>query len=252
MNLLSLLQHKFHAALTGIVPDPVPYAGLVKSAQRTGHGDYQANCAMPLAKVLGRKPRDVAEEIIRRLDLGDVLEPPEVAGPGFINLRVKHDWLAKQLQAAAADDRLGVSRAANPRTYVVDFSSPNVAKPLHVGHLRSTIIGDALARLLRFLGHRVITDNHLGDWGTQFGMLLYGYKNYRDDAALKADPVRELVRLYIQVRELTKGAEDDEDQPVDPVAKQHLDACRAETAKLQAGDPENVGLWEQFVRRSIT
>src|SRR5205823_8029795 len=119
MNLQHLLQSKFAAALARLVPDPAPYAALVRPAQRPEHGDYQANCAMPLAKVLGRKPRDVAEEIIRRLDLGDVLEPPEVAGPGFINLRVKHDWLAKQLQAAAADDRLGVSRAANPRTYVV-------------------------------------------------------------------------------------------------------------------------------------
>jgi arginyl-tRNA synthetase len=247
MNLLAVLQQKLHAALTALVPDPGPYAGLVKPVQRAEHGDYQANCAMPLAKVIGRKPPDVAEEIARRLDLGDMLEPPDVAGPGFINLRFKSDWLAAQLRAIAADDRLGVSRASTPRTYVIDYSSPNVAKPLHVGHLRSTIIGDALTRLLRFLGHHVITDNHLGDWGTQFGMLLYGYKYFRDDAALKADPIRELVRIYVQVRELTKGAEDDEDQPVDPVAKQHLDACRAETAKLQAGDAENVALWRQFV-----
>jgi arginyl-tRNA synthetase len=247
MNLLTLLQYKLHASLTGLVPDPAPYAGMVKPAQRAEHGDYQANCAMPLAKVLDRKPRDVAEEIVRRLELGDMLESPEVAGPGFINLRFKSDWLARQLQATAADDRLGVLRTANPRTYVIDYSSPNVAKPLHVGHLRSTIIGDALTRLLRFLGHRVVTDNHLGDWGTQFGMLLYGYKNFRDDAELKVNPIRELVRIYVHVRDLTKGAEEDEDQPVDPVAKQHLDACRAETAKLQAGDSENVALWKQFV-----
>jgi arginyl-tRNA synthetase len=251
MNLHSLLQQKFAAALTGLVPDPAPYAGLVKPAARPEHGDYQANCAMPLGKVLGRKPREVAEEIVGRLDLGDMLEPPEVAGPGFINLRIKSELLAQQLRAAASDERLGVSPTDTPRTYVIDFSSPNVAKPLHVGHLRSTIIGEALTRLLRFLGHHVITDNHLGDWGTQFGMLLYGYKHFRDEAALKVDPVRELVRIYIQVRELTKGAEDDEDQPVDPVAKQHLDACRAETAKLQAGDPENVSLWEHFVRWSM-
>jgi arginyl-tRNA synthetase len=247
MNPVALLQQYLYTALTGLVPDPGPYAGLVKPAQRAEHGDYQANCAMPLAKVLGRKPRDLAEEIVRRLNLGDMLELPEVAGPGFINVRFKSDWLAKQLQAAAGDDRLGVARVDKPRTYVIDYSSPNVAKPLHVGHLRSTIIGDALTRLLRFFGHHVITDNHLGDWGTQFGMLLYGYKNFRDEAALKADPIRELVRIYVHVRELTKGAEEDEDQPVDPVAKQHLDACRAETAKLQAGDTENMQLWRQFV-----
>jgi arginyl-tRNA synthetase len=252
MNLLTLLQQKFHAALTGLVPDPAPYAGLVKPAQRAEHGDYQANCAMPLGKALGRKPREVAEEIVRRLDLGDMLEPPEVAGPGFINLHLKSDWLAKQLQAAAADDRLGVPPAADLRTYVIDFSSPNVAKPLHVGHLRSTIIGDALARLLRFLGHTVITDNHLGDWGTQFGMLLYGYKHFRDEAALRTDPVREMVRLYLLVRQLTKGQEDDEGDVVrTPEEAAHYAKCLEETARLQAGDPENVALWKQFIPWSM-
>jgi arginyl-tRNA synthetase len=252
MNLLALLQAKFRAALAGLVPDPAPYAALVKPAQRAEHGDYQANCAMPLAKALNRKPREVADEIVRRLELGDLLEPPEVAGPGFINLRIKANWIAKQLRAAEADERLGVSPVATPRTFVIDFSSPNVAKPLHVGHLRSTIIGDALTRLLRFLGHRVVTDNHLGDWGTQFGMLLYGYKNYRDDVALKADPVREMVRLYLLVRGLTKGREDDEGEVTrSPEEAAHYAKCLEETAKLQAGDPENVALWKQFIPWSM-
>src|SRR4051794_18108718 len=117
MNLLSLLQRKIHDALTGMVAEPAEYAGLVKPSTRPGHGDYQANCAMPLGKVLGRPPRQVADEIVKRLDLGDVLEPPEVAGPGFINLRIKADWIAKQLRAAAADERLGVARNDEPRTY---------------------------------------------------------------------------------------------------------------------------------------
>jgi arginyl-tRNA synthetase len=252
MNLQNLLQRQVHDALTGLVPDPAEYAALIKPAQRGEHGDYQANCAMPLGKLLGKPPRKVAEEIVGRLDLGDVLGPPEVAGPGFINLRIKTDWIAEQLRLAAADDRLGVSLADKPRTFVIDFSSPNVAKPLHVGHLRSTIIGDALVRLLRFLGHRVITDNHLGDWGTQFGMLLYGYKHFRDDAALATDPVREMVRLYLVVRQLTKGAEDDEGEVVrSPEEGAHYAKCLEETAKLQAGDPENVALWKQFIPWSM-
>ena len=142
--------------------------------------------------------------------------------------------------------------AAKAKTFVIDLSGPNVAKPLHVGHLRSTIIGDALTKILRFLGHRVITDNHLGDWGTQFGMLLYGYKNFRDDALLQADPVREMVRLYLVVRGLTKGTEDDEgDVKRSPEEAAHYAKCLEETAKLQAGDPENVALWKQFIPWSM-
>lgn len=242
MNVVQLLQRQFQHALTGLVDEPAQYAALVKPAQDPKHGDYQANCAMPLAKVLGKQPRAVAQEIVSRLQLGDLLDQPEIAGPGFINLRLRTDWLAAQLGAMARDDRLGVSRPESPRTYVIDYSSPNVAKPMHVGHLRSTIIGDALARLFRFLGHKVVTDNHLGDWGTQFGILLYGYKHFRDEAALQADPVREMTRLYVHVRSLMKAAEDVEDA-ADPVAE----AARHETAKLHGGDPENVALWKQFM-----
>jgi arginyl-tRNA synthetase len=251
VNIQNLLQQKFSAALAGLTDDAPKYAELVKPAANPEFGDYQANCAMPLGKVLGKKPRDIATEIVKRLELGDMLEKPEIAGPGFINLRLKTEWLAEQLQTIAHDDRLGVSRV-EPKTIVIDYSSPNVAKPLHVGHLRSTIIGDALAKLLRFLGHNVITDNHLGDWGTQFGMLLYGYKNFRDEAALKADPVREMVRLYLHVRQLTKGTEDDEGDVVrSPEEAAHYAKCLEETAKLQAGDPENVALWKQFIPWSM-
>jgi arginyl-tRNA synthetase len=242
MNVLHLLQEKFWQALTGLVADPGPYVALVRPSQDARHGDYQANCAMPLAKVLGKKPRDIAADIVQRLPLGDELEPPEIAGPGFINLRLHSDWLAAQVRQVAADPRLGVPRAEPVRRFVIDFSSPNVAKPMHVGHLRSTIIGDSLARLLRFLGHEVITDNHLGDWGTQFGMLLYGYKHYRNEEALRADPVREMSRLYVLVRQLSAGA-DEEEGAANPVAE----ACRQETAKLHGGDPENVRLWQQFM-----
>jgi arginyl-tRNA synthetase len=242
MNLLQLLQQKLHDALTGLIADPAPYAAMVKPTQDARYGDYQANCAMSLKKIVGQEPRAVAQTIKDRLDLGDMLEEPEIAGPGFINIRLRPDWLAAQIQKVAPDDWLGVDKASPTRTFVIDYSSPNVAKPMHVGHLRSTIIGDALKRLLRFLGHTVIADNHLGDWGTQFGILLYGYKHFRDEAALKADPVRELARLYIHVRGLMKTGED-EDDAVDPIA----DAARQETAKLHAGDPENLRLWQMFM-----
>ncbi|HEX5273366.1 MAG TPA: arginine--tRNA ligase [Gemmataceae bacterium] len=241
MNVLTKLQAAFREALAGLADDPAPYVAMVKPTADARHGDYQANCAMSLAKALKRKPPEVAREIIDRLPLGDWLQKPEIAGPGFINVRLRDDWLARQLRAVASDERLGVEAASPARTYVVDYSSPNVAKPMHVGHLRSTIIGDALARLLRFLGHAVITDNHLGDWGTQFGILLYGYKHFLNKEAFEADPVRELARLYVHVRGLMKGG--DEEDAVDPVAE----ACRQETAKLHAGDPENVRLWQTFM-----
>ena len=238
-----------------MVPDVEPAVAMIRPTQDAKHGDYQANCAMSLAKALGKKPRDIAQEIVNRLDLGDLLEKPEIAGPGFINLRLQSGWLAKQLQAIAADDRLGVVKYSPlapggrgvggegeaAKTYVIDYSSPNVAKPLHVGHLRSTIIGDAITRLLRFLGHTVITDNHLGDWGTQFGILLYGYKNLLDKTSYSKDPIRELSRIYIEVRKLIGN--EDEDEARNPIA----DACRAETAKLHHGDPENVALWQEFM-----
>ncbi len=257
MHLLHLLRNRFAAALAGLVDDASPYVAMVKPSRDPKFGDYQANCAMPLAKVLKKKPPEIAKELIGRLELGDVLEPPEIAGPGFINLRFKKEWLAEAVRGLAADERLGVSPVASPKTFVIDYSSPNVAKPMHVGHLRSTIIGDSLVRLLRFLGHRVITDNHLGDWGTQFGMLIHGYKHYRDEAALKADPVRELVRLYILVRNQTKAAEQEDDDGEDEkkrytpegvaAAERVLEACRQETAKLHAGDPENVRLWKMMI-----
>jgi arginyl-tRNA synthetase len=247
MNVLALLQRKLQEALTGLAADPAAYAGMLKPAQDPRFGDYQANCAMPLAKQLGQKPPEVARAIVKRLQLGDMLEPPAVAGPGFINLKLRDEWLARQVRLMAEGDRLGVAPVQTPRTFVVDFSSPNVAKPMHVGHLRSTIIGDALARLLRFLGHRVVTDNHLGDWGTQFGILLYGYKHFLDAEAFAADPVGELARLYVhvrkQIKKIVNEQGEEEEDPNDPIAQ----AARAETAKLHAGDADNLQLWRQFM-----
>jgi len=246
MNLLVEVRKLFEPILAELVPErsELPrFLDMIKPSQDAKNGDYQANLAMPLAKPLGKKPQDLAKEIIAKLPANDLIESAVVAGPGFINLKLQSDWLAKRVQSLASDDRLGVVPASTPLRFVIDLSGPNVAKPLHVGHLRSTIIGDALVRLLRYLGHTVIGDNHLGDWGTQFGILIYGYKNHRDDAAFQADPVRELARLYIHVRNLAKIVDEDDEAGAGDV----MDSCRKETAKLHAGDPENVALWKSFM-----
>jgi arginyl-tRNA synthetase len=203
MNLLSLIRQRFAPALQELVADAAPLLEMIRPAQDARFGDFQANFAMPLAKQLGQAPRDVARQVVERLDLTDLCEPPEIAGPGFINLRLRTHFLATQIQLIAGDDRLGYQPVAAPRHVVVDFSSPNVAKPMHVGHLRSTVIGDAICRTLRFVGHRVTSDNHIGDWGTQFGMIIYGYRHFRDQAAWQLSPVNELARLYKLVNQLS-------------------------------------------------
>jgi arginyl-tRNA synthetase len=224
MNILAELQHRFRAALAELVDDPAEFLAMIRPSGDPKFGDYQANFAMPLGKRLSRPPRDVAAEVVAKLKVDDFCDPPEVAGPGFINLRVKDAWLAEQAQRAMQSERLNVEPVAAPRTYVLDYSSPNVAKSMHVGHIRSTVIGDSLKRTLKFLGHRVISDNHIGDWGTQFGMIIYGYKHFRDEAAYQADPVTELGRLYRLVSKLVSHIE----------SKQSLPAAREQLAKQSA------------------
>ena len=235
MTLLPDLQSRFRQALATVTDQPEPWLEMIRPAQDARFGDYQANFAMGLGKQLNKKPWDLAAEVVARLDVADLCEPPQVAGPGFINLRLKDDWLVKQLTAAIHDSRLGVAPVARPRTYVIDYSAPNVAKPMHVGHIRSTVIGDALCRTLRFLGHQVISDNHVGDWGAQFGMIIYGYKHYLDAEAYRSRPVEELARLYRLVRQRS-----DEDPDI-------ARGTQAETAKLHAGDAENRRLWQEFM-----
>jgi arginyl-tRNA synthetase len=247
--------------VVAIAPEELPaLVELVRETADPKHGDYSGTMAMGLAKRAGKKPRDIAVEIIKRLDVADLFEPPgEPVGPGFINLRVRDDALARAVAAAVSDGRLGVAPVATPETIVLDYSSPNVAKPMHVGHIRSTVIGDALARILKFRGHHTITDNHLGDWGTQFGMILWGWKHCRDDAAFAADPTGELGRLYRLVRKVADAKPDElaADPEAAALAARFPEAGRevlAETAKLHEGDPENRRLWEQFMpacRREI-
>lgn len=202
MSILRELKRRFQDVLCAWVEDPTELLEMIRPSQEARFGDYQANLAMPLGKKLGRPPRAMAAELARRLDVADMCETPEIAGPGFINFRLRDTWLAEQLSRAVADLRLGVPLVSVPRTYVIDYSAPNVAKPMHVGHIRSTVIGDCLCRMLRFMGHCVTSDNHIGDWGTQFGMILYGYKHFLDQENYHRQPVQELARLYRLVRML--------------------------------------------------
>lgn len=230
------LQQEIEAALGvafgKVIGEEVPVS-VVPSADLR-FGDYQSNAAMVLAKSRGTNPRALAQEVIDKLDLGGMAEA-DIAGPGFINFKVDPGTFARKLAELLDDDRLGVPDMGAGRRVVVDFSAPNVAKPMHVGHIRSTILGDSLARIAAFLGYEVIRDNHIGDWGTQFGMILHGWKTSLDEAALEADPVAELLRVYREV-----NAKAGEDEKV-------LAECKAELVKLQAGDEENLRIWQQCV-----
>jgi len=207
----------------------------VQPATDARFGDFQCNDAMQASKTLRRPPRAVAEAALAALPLPPMLTRAEIAGPGFINLTVSPAWLAEQLAALAAAPRFGIPDAGQGRTVVIDYSSPNVAKPMHIGHIRSTVIGNALDRLYRALGFRVLADNHLGDWGTQFGLLIQGYRTFLDDAEREALTVEALERVYVQSYNRSKE---------DPA---WLDRCKAELVKLQQGDPENRAIWERFI-----
>jgi len=231
-----LLSARLRDALSTCVLDPA--RGEVGQAADTRFGDYQSNAAMVLAKEKKTNPRQLAAEILAKLDVSGIAQTPEVAGAGFLNFRLEDSFLSDAISQLAADPRLGIAPAAHPKKILVDFSSPNVAKPMHVGHIRSTILGDCLVRVARFLGHEVTADNHIGDWGTQFGKVIYGWKHFLDREALDKDAISELVRLY---REVTHLEETDED------IKR---TAREELVKLQAGDPENLAIWKQTVELS--
>lgn len=229
--------------LRGVVASLLPDADLgtvqVRPCPDPKFGDYQSNSLMSLAKERKRNPRQLAQEVLEKLDVTAWCETVEIAGAGFLNFRLKQSAIAETLQAAAEGKHLFYSAAAQPRTIIVDFSSPNVAKAMHVGHIRSTILGDALTRIARLLGHRVITDNHIGDWGTQFGKLIIGWKRELDEHALSADPLREMERLYKKV-----NAEFEQ-------SKEVADLARQELLKLQNGDPENLAIWERMIELSL-
>ena len=227
------LTRRLHEAMVacGLPPE----RGDVVAAADTRFGDYQTNAAMVLAKPMRANPRDLAQQLADYFECGDVCDKPEIAGPGFLNFRLRPEWVARHLAALSGDARCGVPVATHPQRVIIDFSSPNIAKPMHIGHIRSTILGDTLARTARFLGHDVVTDNHLGDWGTQFGKVLYGWKNFLERDALDRDPIGEMTRLYREVNALEQN---------DPTVHK---AAREELVKLQQGDAENRAIWQQLV-----
>src|SRR6266513_1879130 len=232
----SLLAKKLSDALARA---GLPELGELTQATDPRFGDYQSNVALVLGKQRGENPRALAEKIVAQLDVNDFSEPPAVAGAGFINFTLHQAAVEKQTLDIWRDQRLGVAETEAARRIVIDFGSPNVAKPMHVGHIRSTVLGDALARVAKFLGHEVIRDNHVGDWGTQFGMVIWGWKNLLDRQALQRNPLAEIVRVY---KETNERASRDTEVRV---------ACRQELVKLQAGDKENTDIWNECVAFSM-
>lgn len=216
-------------AVAGIDPE-------LRPATKPQFGHFQSNVALRLAKQEGRPPREVAQRIIDQLDLADIAEPPELAGPGFINLRLKADTLAAAASEQLADERVGVPQSQQPQVVVIDYSAPNVAKQMHVGHLRSTIIGDSLNRVLTSLGHKVIPQNHIGDWGTQFGLLV---------EQILEDGIDPMTLDLVSAEDLYKRAS--ERFKADP---EFADKARKRVVLLQSGDEQTLAIWRQLIEIS--
>ena len=253
LSILEQLNHRFTLVLKEIFPDSVtlPFP-LIVPATNPKFGDFQCNIALPLAKTLGEKPRAIAEKIVAAVDLSDICESLEIAGPGFINLKLTNDYLVSQVKIIQNDPRLGVEKVTEPERIIVDFSSPNIAKEMHVGHLRSTIIGDVIARILEFRGYDVLRLNHVGDWGTQFGMLITHLRdlhpemitqatdeiNYEGIKLLQLIPLGDLVSFYKQAKKRF-----DEDEEFKGRAHQAV-------VQLQSGDPESLVAWKILCEQS--
>ncbi|WP_414552453.1 arginine--tRNA ligase [Anabaena sp. CCY 0017] len=235
------LKLKLEQALVAAFGDE--YAGvdpMLVTASNPKFGDYQANVALSLSKKLGQQPRAIASAIVEKLDVSDFCETPEIAGPGFINLKLKIAYLEAQLNAIQADSRLGVPKTEAPKREIVDFSSPNIAKEMHVGHLRSTIIGDSIARILEFQGHDVLRLNHVGDWGTQFGMLITYLREVYPEALTTANAldIGDLVSFYRKAKQRF-----DEDETFQETA-------RREVVRLQAGAEDTLHAWKLLCEQS--
>ncbi|MBR5591725.1 MAG: arginine--tRNA ligase [Kiritimatiellae bacterium] len=237
MDCEGLVKQWLSAAFEAV--EPGCGGGKVVPSKDSRFGDWQCNDAMGIAKRAGKNPRALADAVIQALPLPDILEKAEVAGPGFINLTLSNRALADGVESLSNDPHLGVPQSGANEKVVIDYSSPNVAKPMHIGHIRSTVIGNAIDRILRALGYLVIADNHLGDWGTQFGILIMGYRHFLTDDERANLTVELLEKVYVQSYNATKE---------DPT---WLDACREELVKLQAGDEANLAVWKRFIEISL-
>jgi len=243
MNIRELLNEKVLNAMRACgIPAELP--ALIAPGKKAGFGDYQANCAMGAAKVMGTNPRELAGKIVAALqpELAGIADKVEIAGPGFINIDLNPVWLGQQIASAQTDSRLNIATVNTPQTVVIDYSGPNLAKEMHVGHLRSTIIGDALARLLEFQGHKVIRQNHVGDWGTQFGMLIAQLEeelNKKQEEQLGANQDGEMALKDLEVfyQQAKKHFDDDE---------AFANKARTYVVRLQSGDESMLKLWQQF------
>ncbi|MCG6214377.1 arginine--tRNA ligase [Vibrio furnissii] len=233
MNIQALINDKVSQALEA-AGAPAGSPAAVRQSAKPQFGDYQANGVMGVAKQLGTNPREFAQKVIDVLDLDGIASKTEIAGPGFINIFLSEEFLAKQADAALADERLGVAKEAQ-QTIVADYSAPNVAKEMHVGHLRSTIIGDAVVRTLEFLGHKVIRANHIGDWGTQFGMLIANLERVQQESGEVSMELSDLEAFYRESKKLY-----DEDA-------EFAERARNYVVKLQGGDAFCLDMWKKLV-----
>ena len=235
MNVLKFLDQKISAALVA-AGAPADSPAMIRQSARAQFGDYQSNGVMPVAKKLGMNPRELAQKVIDNLDLSEAANKIEIAGPGFINVFLKPEWMAEKLTGYVQDDRAGVEEAATKQTIVVDLSAPNVAKEMHVAHLRSTVIGDAVSKTLEFLGHKVVRANHIGDWGTQFGMLIAHLEDLqKDNPDVMNSELGDLENFY---RESKKHYDND---------PAFAERARNYVVKLQGGDEWCLTQWKKLV-----
>ena len=210
----------------------------IQNSTKKEFGDFQTNFAMMSSKLIGKNPREIANTIIENFEKNDIIEKLEVAGPGFINIFLKNSFLNEEIKKLE-NEKYDFSFLNTDKTVIIDYSSPNIAKRMHIGHLRSTIIGDSIKRILNFLGFKTLADNHIGDWGTQFGKLIVAYKNWLDKKAYEEDPIGELERIYVLFSDKAKK---------DPALE---DEAREELKKLQLGNEDNQKLWKEFIDISL-